>query len=273
MAFERMGVEALDYDPCHYGSSATAFRGPKRDLKGDYVAFVGGAPFYGRFVEHPTPELVETKIGKCCVNLGVMNAGIDVFASDPEIQGIISAATVSYIQVLPAHNMSNRFYKVHPRRNDRFVAPSVLLETLFPEVDFTDFNFTRHMLSTLRRVSEDKFQMIIDEVQAAWVARMRLLLARTRGTKVLVYIEDRLPKDLDEVMGAEPVFVTLDMVAEVSKLAAGVVRYDGADHRTAHGISDMIFAPMEQQAAEELLPPACHAALAEVISKDLKRRL
>ncbi len=57
---------------------------------------------------------------------------------------------MTVIQVMGAHNMSNRFYAVHPRRNDRFLRASLgCCKTIYPEVDFTEFNFTRHMLTAL----------------------------------------------------------------------------------------------------------------------------
>ncbi len=34
-----------------------------------------------------------------------------------------------------AQNLSNRFYAVHPRRNDRFLRASTLMKTIFREVD------------------------------------------------------------------------------------------------------------------------------------------
>ena len=54
----------------------------------------------------------------------------------------------------------NRFYAVHPRRNDRFLRPSAKIEALFPEIDFTEFSFNRHMLSALESVSADRFGQV-----------------------------------------------------------------------------------------------------------------
>ncbi|MEZ5723123.1 MAG: DUF6473 family protein [Paracoccaceae bacterium] len=73
--------------------------------------------------------------------------------------------------------MSNRFYAVHPRRNDRFLRASNLLKTIYREVDFTEFNFTRHLLTRLKELSEDKFMMVEQELKA-WVARMKTLVSK-----------------------------------------------------------------------------------------------
>jgi len=83
------------------------------------------------------------------VNLGVLNAGLDVLSSDPAIVAALGQAEAAVLQITSAHNMTNRFYKVHPRRNDRFLKASSVLRTIYPEVDFTEFHFTRHLLSHL----------------------------------------------------------------------------------------------------------------------------
>ena len=76
-------------------------------------------------------------------------------------------AQVTVIQILGAHNMSNRFYTVHPRRNDRFLRASPMLRGIYHDVDFTEFNFTRHMLSRLREISEERFALVVEELKTA----------------------------------------------------------------------------------------------------------
>jgi hypothetical protein len=60
------------------------------------------------------------------------------------------AATAIVLQIQGAQTLSNRLYTVHPRRNDRFVRASGILRTIYRDVDFTEFHFTRHMLDHLR---------------------------------------------------------------------------------------------------------------------------
>ena len=153
MAYERMGETTLDYLPCRYGGCRLLFRGPQRRLEGSYAAFLGGTETYGKFIERPFPALVEARTGLRCVNFGWPNAGVDVFLNEPELLKMAGAARVVVLQVPCAPNLSNRYYSVHPRRNDRFVTATPRLQSLFPEVDFTEFHFTRHLLSRLRRVS------------------------------------------------------------------------------------------------------------------------
>ena len=167
MACVHMGEGALDYDPCRYGASKLLFRGPRKALEGRYVAFLGGAEIYGRYVEEPLPKLLEGLIDLPVVNLGCVNAGADLVANDDTVTGICRDAAVTVIQVTGAQNTSNRFYTVHPRRNDRFLKASGRLSTLYEELDFTDFHFTRHLLSRLADCAPDKFALVQQELKGA----------------------------------------------------------------------------------------------------------
>ena len=149
MTFETMGSGPLDYAPCHYGDSRLVFRGPARLLRGDYVAFLGGTETYGKFLAAPYPVLVEDALGLPAANFGQINAGVDVYLNDPGVTAAAANAAVAVVQVMGANNMSNRFYTVHPRRNDRFLRASATMQAVFRDVDFTEFHFTRHMLGAL----------------------------------------------------------------------------------------------------------------------------
>jgi hypothetical protein len=266
MAYEKMAHEALEYYPCRYGTSKTLFRGPKRRLDVPFIAMLGGSECYGRFVRRPFPDLVEASIGIPCVNLGQMNGGVDVFAGDNAVATLSRDALVTVVQILPAHNLSNRFYHVHPRRNDRFLKPTALMETLFQEVDFGEFHFTRHMLVTLKAVSPDKFRMIMQELKAAWTARMRLLLSRMPGRKVLLWLPDESDRAADRELGAEPLFISASMVEDLRPLVDTIVTYHAAQTRARAGTTGMVVSELELPVAQELLPPACHAEIAAALT-------
>jgi len=176
MSFAASRAETLDYAPCSYGVSKLVFRGPKKSIDTPYIVALGGTETYGRFVARPFPDLVEDALGTAVLNLGCQNAGIDAFLYDTDILSLAEGAHLTVLQLMGAPNMSNRFYRVHPRRNDRFLGPSEALKGLYRDVDFTDFNFTNHMLSTLNMVSVSRFSLIREELQQAWSARMKLLL-------------------------------------------------------------------------------------------------
>ena len=266
--FEHMGESALDYFPCRYGKSKLLFRGPKRQIDGAYCAILGGTETYGKFVETPFPALIEQQTGHKIVNLGCVNAGVDVFAGDTAVLDVVSGARVTVVQVLGAQNMSNRFYAVHPRRNDRFLRASALMKTIFREVDFTEFNFTRHMLTTLRDLAPDKFGVVLDELKTAWVARMTHLATKIEGKSILLHIEEHQPSDR---LGSGPLFVDDDMLARVSPHYTDSLRIAASDIAQAQGTAGMVFSPLEEPAALEMPGPAMHrevaAALAPLVDR------
>ncbi|MFT4151546.1 MAG: DUF6473 family protein [Paracoccaceae bacterium] len=192
MAFAVPGAGAHDYSPCRYGTSKLLFRGPGHDLSGDYVAVLGGTDAYGKYVRRPYPELVEGLSGVPVVNLGCVNAGPDAYLNDPGTLEVAGRAQVAVVQVMGATNLSNRLYAVHPRRNDRFLRASPALRALFPQVDFTEFHFIRHMLSALQTAAPDRFEVVAEELRTAWVARMTALLTHLPEV-VLLWLGDRPP--------------------------------------------------------------------------------
>ncbi|MGB3553206.1 MAG: DUF6473 family protein [Jannaschia sp.] len=267
MSYERHET-ALDYYPCSYGGSRTLFRGPKVGLEKPYTVVIGGSEAYGKYVEDPFCDRVTDMTGRRVVNLGLPNAGIDVFARDDDLMQVIGGAEIAVIQIMGAGNISNRFYSVHPRRNDRFLRHSILMETLFHDVDFSDFSFTRHLLRTLREASPDRFAMVLQELGEAWVARMRLLLSRIPGRKVLLWIENGDGGDL----GPEPLFVTPEMMQKLEPLTDVTIRCDVLTDLREEPLTHLIFPELERAAALRSLSCEGHervaCALARAIGND-----
>lgn len=263
MSFDTKGPGGLDYLTCRYGNSKVLFRGPKRPLDKPYVAFFGGTLTYGKFIKLPFPSRVENSLGITCVNFGCVNGGIDVYATDPVLRDAAIKAAVTVIQVTSPRNMSNRFYKVHPRRNDRFVEASALLRTIYREVDFAEFNFTNHMLKRLELVSPDRFDTVIDELRMAWLARMRLVLSQIPGKTVLLWASKVAPGDEPIDIDADPAFVTDKMLLEIEPLVTRIVKVVATPAAVAAGTDGMVFAEMEQPAAQAMLGPVMHEEIAQ----------
>ena len=278
MAYAFPGEGALDYFPCRYGTSRLTFRGPRRGLDRPYVAFLGGTETYGKYVPEPFPGLVEAEIGFAAINLGCVNAGLDAYLGEAEILQMARGAEAVVLQVVGAGNLSNRYYSVHSRRNDRFIAASPLLKSLFREVDFTDFNFTRHMLLTLHATSQDRFELLADELRATWVSRMTELLAALPARTVLLWLAGhrpagRLPRG---GLTPDPVLVDAEMLAQVRPLAGGyaeaicgpAARLAGLD-----GLDGMAFPALEAPAAAALPGPEAHRNVARILAQALEQVL
>lgn len=273
MAFEYPGEGALDYFPCRYGPSKLLFRGPRRDLTEPYLAAFGGGETYGKFVETPWPSLVEAKLGLPVINFGYLNAGIDVFFNEPAVLGASRRAKLTVIQLMGAHNMSNRFYSVHPRRNDRFLKASNQLRSLFPEVDFAEFNFTRHLLSVLHERAPARFGAVATELRTAWVARMSSFLERMGGRKVLLWLGEYRDPSVHDPLGPEPLLLDEGLVAQISGFADVLVKVQPSVAARTTGVDGMVFGPMEELAASTMPGPAVHREIAEAITPVLSRML
>lgn len=264
------GQDSLEYYPCRYGQSRVLFRGPRRLLDGDYVAFLGGTETYGRFVAEPFPTLLEPRLSTACVNFGAVNAGVDLYLNDPAVMELASGASAKVVQITGAQNLSNRFYSVHPRRNDRFLRASERLESLYPEVDFTEFHFVRHMLGRLQEHSAERFETVVDELRQAWVARMKHVLTQIRGHVVLLWFADHpVPDKVESSLAGDPLFVTRDAVEAMRPRVADVVEVVASGQARAEGTRGMVFNEFEACAAAELMGPRAHREAAEALEDAL----
>ncbi len=272
MTFENLGANALDYYPCRYGKSKLLFRGPKRKLDQPYVAVIGGTETYGKFNPRPYPALLEERLGFPAVNLGCMNAGLDVFCGEQTITDICTRAHLTVVEMTGAQNLSNRFYAVHPRRNDRFLRASNLLKTIYREVDFTEINFTRHLLKVLWEASADKFAMVEAELKEAWLGRMKRMIARLEGNVVLLWMADHAPGAPVAFTpeAPNPLFIDREMVEALRPFVRGVAEVAVDRGEIVQGRAGLIHGEVEAPVAAEMLGTVAHekaaAALEEVIT-------
>lgn len=268
MAYDNPGEGALDYFPCRYGKSKLMFRGPRRRLEAPYVAVLGGTETYGKYVARPYAELAEDMTGGKVVNLGAVNAGTDVYVGDQTVMEACAGAGATVLQLAGAQNMSNRFYAVHPRRNDRFLRASNLLKTIYREVDFTEFNFTRHLLSRLKDTSADKFAMVEQELKEAWVARMKTLVSKIESPVVLLWMSDHSPDEPSDCAdyGSDPLYVDRDMINEVLPYAARFVEVVVTPEEVEAGFRELVYPELETQAARGMLGTVAHAKTASALA-------
>lgn len=266
MTYEQPGGSPLNYFPCRYDRSRLLFRGPRRDVSGDFVAFLGGTETYGKFLPAPFPALVEAGLGLPAANLGCLQAGPDAYLHDPATLDLCRRARVTVVQVMGALNLSNRMYSVHPRRNDRFLRASPMLMGLYPEVDFTEFAFTRHLTQTLADLDPDRFEQVVAELRAAWSARMATLMGQLGGPIVLLWIGTAgLPQTAAPDLSVEAPLVNSSMLTALRPHAAAIVTVPASDHAQPEGIATAPFAAMEERAARALPGPVTHANVAAAL--------
>lgn len=247
------------------------FRGPKRKAEGDYIAFLGGAETFGKFVARPFPRIVEEQTGQPALNLGMAHAGPDAYLADDTLLRIASGARAVVLQVPGAHNITNRFYAVHPRRNDRFLKASDLMKTVFGGVDFAEIAFTRHLLAHLRMTSPDRFAMLVDELRSAWAARMIQLVQKIDAPVILTWFAAQAPGQGDDDLDRDPLLVTADMLEALRPHVADIVICTPGAEALAEGRNGLIFEPTDAAAAARALPSAAHGDLAQKLVPVLGR--
>jgi Domain of unknown function (DUF6473) len=261
------GAGALDYFPCRYGASRAVFRGPERDLSRPYVAMLGGSATFGKYVAAPFPALVERALGKPVANLGALNAGPDFYLADRATLDIAARARVAVLQVTGADTLSNPFYTVHARRNDRFLAASHMLRDLYPEVDLADIHFTRHLLQVLHRTDPQRFQMVRQTLQLTWLDRTRQLLAHLPLRRVLLWLADPAPPDAADTFGPGPLFVDRAMLDALRPAVTALVQVAPAGTKA----SDLVCPETEAALAACLPGAAVHATVADALGPVLTR--
>ncbi|MCA0873977.1 DUF6473 family protein [Seohaeicola saemankumensis] len=268
MSFEGTGTTASGAMPCRYGQSKLRVRGPKRSPEGPYFAVLGGSETYGRFVTRPFADLIETTLGQTCVNLGSINTGLDSVVNDPDILQVAAQADMAVMQLPGAQDMSNRFYRVHPRRNDRFLEPTPLLRSIFRDVDFTEFHFNRHLLDSLQRLSPDRFSTIRRELQNLWLTRMHLLIEALDGRVILLWLRytDQGPGKAD----TGPYLVTADMVRSLAGKVEAIVDVPVQEAATTQELDQMDYGPLQAPAAAHSIGPQSHARIARRLCRVLR---
>jgi len=269
MSYAQLGMSALDYQPCQYPGSVMTFRGPKTEMDSPFVLCLGGSETFGKFSSDPFPGRLGDRLGRRVVNMGAMNAGVDLFLHDGAVKSAIARADAVVLQVPGAANMSNRFFTVHPRRNDRFLKASTMLQTVFREVDFTEFHFTRHMLSALRQRSAERFSVVVDELRAAWVARMAQMVGRIDVPVHLLWLSHRAPSDegpQGDDLGYDPLFVTATMLDEVTPLADSLTVTVWHDGGQPPGMRGLAFGRGEEAAANVMPGPADHEQVSRALA-------
>jgi hypothetical protein len=196
---------------------------PTPDPDTRYVAFLGGSATVGKAVAEPFPALVAAATGLPVLNLATPNGGPDAYLSDRGVLHLISRAEAAVVQLTGAGTLSNPYYSVHSRRNDRFLVATPALQALFPEVDVTEIHFARHLLQVLARTDPDRFVLVVQALKATWVTRMQSLLVHLPLRRRLLWLSDAPPPDRADTLGSAPLFVDTAMLDRLRPLAGDVI--------------------------------------------------
>jgi hypothetical protein len=223
-------------------------------------------------VPDPFPDLVEEEVGLASINLGCVNAGPDVYLNEPAVIEIARRAEAVVIQTMGAVNVANSFYTVHPRRNDRFISASPRLRALYRELDFTEFNFTRHMMTTLEATSKEKFEIVATDLRNVWTDRMHDLLEQLGKRTILLWMSDQ-PPGRSRGLGHDPLLVDEAMIAAIRPKAIAYVEAVSSPEARRASLEGMAFAALESLAAAALPGPSVHRDVARQLAQTLENVL
>lgn len=268
-------TKGIDYQTCRYGSSKILFRGPARKLQGDYIAFLGGSETFGRYIPNPYPDLIEMQTGVTSVNLGCIDAGLDCYAASHDLLEICSNAAATVIQILGATNMSNRFYTVDQRHSDRFLRASKQFKEIYPEIDFSTFTHISEMLVKLGKTDPDRLHQLRQEIQTAWVARMRALLRNIQGPKVLLWLADHAPFSYGSggTICRMPLFIDRAMLNALKTDETSMIEVVATAEEIRMGRQEMVFTQQDLPHLPEILGPIVHKRVAAQIAPILAAQI
>ncbi|MCA0930291.1 DUF6473 family protein [Ruegeria profundi] len=271
MSYHQTGSAGAGHAVCQYGESRLWFRGPERSLDTVYMVCTGGDETYGRFVERPFATILEEKLDRRCLNLGSLFCGVEALCSDAGLFRLLNMAELCILQAPGVLSQTNHFYRVHPRRNDRVLTPTSDLIDLYPELDFTDVHFVHHLMSSLQRHQDARFEVVVDELRRNWVRKISDLLHRLEVPVILLGLRVLQHKDGDRQN--ESTAITPEMFEAVRPLCADFIEVTVPVSGQSDALEDMLFGTLQQPMAEYMIGPAAHKTIADALLGPIRRQI
>lgn len=218
--YQAKDLRICDYHYTNLPGTKVEVRGP---LPGSlapraYVAFLGGAQTFGRFVEEPFPTRVSKTTGWPSLNLAFGGAKPEVYLETPGLIAAINNSAVAVIQIMSARGSPNSVIRAPRIQNNvmRYQLGDAPAREIFVDGAYR---------LLLQQADEQTIAECVKETRSAWVVSMKELLALITVPKILFWFSTRPPayqwttKNVHALMGAYPQFVNADMVAELKPCA------------------------------------------------------
>jgi len=194
---------------------AATFRGPEIDLSRSYLACVGAAQTFGRFVAEPYPALLGARLGIPVLNLGIGGAGPRQFLKPAFLQ-LLNQAEAVVIQVLSGRSASNSLF-------DNSVSGGMVGRVRVDQSMRRSDEFFREFCAT---ASRDALAALVAETRDDYMASFIQLLQKITAPKILLWLSTRPPGAHDDysnppnsVFGPFPQLVNRKMAAELAACA------------------------------------------------------
>ncbi|MEQ9260141.1 MAG: DUF6473 family protein [Roseovarius sp.] len=207
---------AFDYE--HWGQDLfrEGFRGPGPTAQalesGRYIAALGAAQTYGRFVHAPYPTLLAERLGVEVANFATGGAGPGFYLRSPKILEIASGAKLCLVQIMSGRSADNsrlhdpqKLGRLRWRDTDKRVAPD---------------DAFRHLIET---ETLDTLKQIVAETRANYIDEMTQLLNAIKAPKILVWFSNRKPEyemnynTVRGIFAGFPQMIDADTVATLRK--------------------------------------------------------
>lgn len=259
MSMTRLGRMLQGVELCSYGISKELFRGPAPNFDRPFIAFVGGTETLGPYHPHPYPSRVGAELGVGVLNLGIKNAGFDVFLRDKELLRAANHAEALVLETLSPANQSNAYYRVHPRRNDRVVEVMGALRRQVPGLDTGDIHFTGHLLRDVAGLSRGAWEELRAELHLCWVERLSALVERMDIPVHMIHLVDRRA-------GLSARLIDGDLLRAAEAQVDSVTTIHPSMDARAEGTTAMSVLPEEAPMAAAMLSTAAHVEIAEAVA-------
>lgn len=191
------------------------FRGPAIDTSAPYLAFVGSAHTFGRFVPAPFPHLLGTRLGIPVLNMAVGGAGPRHFLA-AEYVDLMNGAEAVVIQVLSGRSASNSQF-------DNFHSGGMMGRIRGEQSPTRAEDF---FLRFAQSASPSRIEEIVHETRYDYMSSFVRLLRRIVVPKILFWFSTRVPRYEENysnipngVLGAFPHLVNRQMVDRLATLS------------------------------------------------------
>jgi hypothetical protein len=171
----------MDYKLYRLPGVNTYFRGPALTSE-RYIACVGAAQTFGRFVAEPFPVLLSRRMGIETLNLGRGAAGPTFPLSNPILMKHINLAQLAIVQVVSGRSQSNSLFHV---KNHGMIGINQVDGREMVASDFYE---------GLMKQDERLAREIVAETRANYVRTMTELLNSIQVPKILFWFSVRTPE-------------------------------------------------------------------------------
>jgi hypothetical protein len=108
--YQSQDAHFIDYVLYELPGGSGVFRGPPI-TRDEYLACVGAAQTFGRFVQTPFPRQISNALGVDALNLGRGGAGPTFPLNNPRLMTYINRARLAIVQVFSGRSQSNSLFK------------------------------------------------------------------------------------------------------------------------------------------------------------------